>query len=226
MTLCFIPPCNPVPATNVPTGDAWQHEPKLDGYRLQVAKEGRAVRLYSRRGNDWTKRLVALADALKTIPARSVVLDAELVLPSASGAPDFYGLLAGIANRKHELAVFAFDLLYRDGRDLRRLPLVERRRRLQRLMSRSEIPCLYLVPCFEDGPQLLETAAQFNLEGVVSKRRDAPYRSGACRDWLKVKTAAWREANQERWRLFERDVKRRGPSAGATRERRGLLGRP
>ena len=78
------------------------------------------------------------------------------------------------------------------------------RRRLARLISRSEISCLHLVEAFDDGVKLLEAAERMRLEGIVSKRRTAPYRSGECRDWRKVKTVAWREANRERWRLFER----------------------
>ena len=126
-------------------------------------------------------------------------------LPGADGAPDFLGLQAAMgAGRQHELAVFAFDLLHRDGQDLQPLPLIERRRRLDRLLARSEIPCLHLVEAFDDGVKLLEAAERMQLEGIVSKRRAAPYRSGECRDWRKVKTVAWREANRERWRLFER----------------------
>jgi bifunctional non-homologous end joining protein LigD len=82
--------------------------------------------------------------------------------------------------------------------------LEQRRRRLLRLLSRSEIPCLHLVQTFDDGAKLLEAAEQHGLEGIVSKRRGAAYRSGECRDWVKVKTSAWREANRERWRMFER----------------------
>jgi bifunctional non-homologous end joining protein LigD len=99
---------------------------------------------------------------------------------------------------------FAFDLLHRDGKDLRPLPLIERRRRLVRLVGRADIPRLHLVETFEDGAVLLRAAERHGLEGVVSKRRDAPYHSGASRDLVKVKTAAWREANRERWRLFEK----------------------
>ena len=83
------------------------------------------------------------------------------------------------------------------------LPLIERRL-LERLLSRAKVPCLHLVDAFDDGQKLLAAAEQHRLEGVVSKRRDAPYRSGACRDWRKIKTVAWREADRERWRLFER----------------------
>jgi bifunctional non-homologous end joining protein LigD len=133
------------------------------------------------------------------------VIDGELVLPDNLGAPDFTGLAAAPRKRQHELAVYAFDLLHRDGRDLRPLPLLERRRRLERLLSRAEIQCLHLVECFDDGVELLEAAEGLQLEGTVSKRRAAPYRSGDCRDWVKVKTAHWRTANQERWRMFHKN---------------------
>ena len=75
---------------------------------------------------------------------------------------------------------------------------------LQALLERFGCPAVSLSEPFEDGLALLRVAEQRGLEGVVSKRRDAPYRSGECRDWRKVKTATWREANRERWRLFAR----------------------
>ena len=210
----FIQPCSPVTAKSVPAGVGWQHEPKLDGYRLQVHKDGPTVRLFSRQGYDWTKRLAVLADALRTIPTHSAILDAELVFPGADGVPNFAALRWAMRKqRAHELAVYAFDLLHLSGEDLKPLPLSGRRRRLKQLIKQAnKVPCLYLVGAFVDGQALLEVAEQNGLEGVVSKRRDAPYRSGECRDWVKVKTVAWREANQERWRLFE--IKKAGARAG------------
>jgi bifunctional non-homologous end joining protein LigD len=203
----YIRPCSPVRATKPPTGIGWLHEPKFDGSRLQIVKDGPTVRLYSRNGNDWTHRLPALTDALTGIPSQSVVIDAELVFPDGNGSPSFYGLRDAIGRRRdHELAVFAFDLLYRNGEDQRDLTLAQRRVRLERLLARSKVPCLYLVDSYIDGTKLLEAAERHGLEGIVSKRRAAPYRSGECRDWVKVKTAAWREANRERWRMFERLV--------------------
>jgi len=201
----FIQPCSPVTAKSVPDGDDWLHEPKLDGYRLQIAKHGRVLRLYSRRGHDWNRRLSALTEALRGIPAHSAVVDAELCFPGPDGAPDFFRLLkAAFGSQGGELVVYAFDLLHLNGQDLRHLPLNERRQLLERLLRRAKVPCLHLVDAFDDGQKLLEAAEQHGLEGVVSKRRDAPYHSGECRDWVKVKTTAWREANRERWRLFEK----------------------
>jgi bifunctional non-homologous end joining protein LigD len=155
-------------------------------------------------GNDWTKRLAHMAEALMGIPCRSAVIDAELVLPAGDGTPNFTGLASALRSRKHELAVYAFDLLHRDGADLRSLPLTERRRRLERLLARSDVPCLRLVESFNDGQELLEGAERLQLEGIVSKRRAAPYRSGDCSDWVKVKTAHRRATHRERWRMFNK----------------------
>jgi len=188
----------------VPAGAAWLHEPKLDGYRLQIVTQGGQARLYSRNGHEWTGRLPYLAKALQGLPSRSAVIDAELVLPDSDGRPDFRALHRGLSSAGGaDLAVYVFDLLHRDGADLRPLPLVERKRRLARLVARAEIPCMHVVEWFGDGAHLLKRCESLGFEGIVSKRRDAPYRSGECRDWRKIKTAAWREANRERWRQFE-----------------------
>jgi ATP-dependent DNA ligase len=171
----FIPPCSPAPVKAPPTGDTWLHEPKLDGYRLQILKEGRNVRLYSRRGSDWSKLLATVVAALQGLASRTAIIDAELVLPDAKGRPDFRGLHRGWRSAGAQLPVLAFDLLHPDGRDLRALPLMERRRRLTRLPARADVPCLYLVDTFEDGGALLRHCEAIGLEDVVSKRRDASY---------------------------------------------------
>ena len=121
VSLRFIRPCSPIRATKPPAGDAWLHEPKLDGYRLQIVKSGRLVRLYSRNGHEWTKRFATLAEELAAIPGRSAVIDAELCFLTGAGAPDFAGLQLALRSRHHhKLTVFAFDLLHRDGVDLAR----------------------------------------------------------------------------------------------------------
>jgi bifunctional non-homologous end joining protein LigD len=99
--------------------------------------------------------------------------------------------------------VWAFDLLALNRKDLRKWSLEARQGRPQTLVSRFDSPVLLHSEAFDDGEALLRVAEKHGLEGVVSKRRDAPYRSGACRGWRKVKTTVWREANRERWRLFE-----------------------
>ena len=200
----FVRPCQPVASIAPAVGTEWLHELKLDGHRCQVVKDGRRVRLFGRRGSEWTKYLAHFAEAFRKLPCRTCTLDGALVLPDADDAPNVDGLLRAIDTSEWEPVFFAFDVLYRDGEDLRPLALIERKRRLSRLVNRADIGCLHLVQTFEDGEALLAAAKRHGLEGVVSKRRDAPYRSGSCRDWRKVRVAAWQEANRERWRLFER----------------------
>jgi bifunctional non-homologous end joining protein LigD len=180
-----------------PGGPGWLHELKLDGVRFQVVKGGSQVRLYGRSGAEWTKRLPGFAAAFLDLRCRSAVLDGELVLPEEDGAPDSLQSVVSEA-QEHELVFFAFDLLHRDGTDLRPLSFAERRRRLVRLVSRSEIPCLHLVQTFNDGHALLAAAERHGLEGIVSKRRAAAYTSGQSTDWLRIKTVVWRAANRAR----------------------------
>jgi len=131
------------------------------------------------------------------------VLDGEVVASDADGRPNFARLRVRWA-RPRASQLWAFDLLALNSRDLRLQPLVKRQARLQALLERFGRPAVSLSEPFEDGQALLRVAEQRGLEGIVSKLRASPYRSGECRDWRKVKTLAWREANKERWRLFER----------------------
>src|SRR5262249_1981020 len=103
-----------------------------------------------------------------------------------------------------DIAVWAFDLLFHNGRDVRKLPLAERKDLLMVLIMGAGDNRLRLSDAFDDGVELLAAAGRMGLQGVVSKRRHAPYRSGPRCGWFKVKTQSWRQANKERWRLFER----------------------
>jgi len=100
------------------------------------------------------------------------------------------------------LHLWAFDLLSLNGRDWRPYGLEKRQARLDTLLARFDCPAVLMSKSFDDGAALLRVAEKHRLEGVVSKRRDAPYRSGSCRDWVKVKAAEWKVANRERWGLF------------------------
>jgi bifunctional non-homologous end joining protein LigD len=199
----FISPCSPIPAKAVPAGDGWLHEVKFDGYRVQAHKVGSRVVMYSRNGQDFTDRFPSIAQLLHELPTKAAVLDGEVVASDPDGRPNFARLHVRWT-RPGTIHLWAFDLLAFNGRDLRPQPLVKRQAFLQALLERFGCPAISLSEPFEDGLALLRVAEERGLEGVVSKRRDAPYRSGECRDWRKVKTVAWREANRERWRLFER----------------------
>jgi ATP-dependent DNA ligase len=144
--------------------------------------------------------LARLAEALAGIPCQSAVIDAELVFPAANGVPDFAGLRTAFAgSRQYELAVFAFDLMHRDGADLTGLPLADRRRRLERLLAQSQVSCLHLVRCFA---ALFIGVDRHGLEGSFrSDRRQHTDRDPrAIGSRSKLQDGA---ANQERWRLFE-----------------------
>jgi ATP-dependent DNA ligase len=119
------------------------------------------------------------------------------------GLLDFHALHFRSA-ADEDIAVWAFDLLFHDGMDVRELPLVERKDVLMVLIMGAGNDRLRLSDGFDNGAELLAAAERMGLEGVVSKRRDGAYRSGPRCGWIKTKTKAWREANRDRWRLFER----------------------
>jgi bifunctional non-homologous end joining protein LigD len=202
----FIHPCCPITTKAVPAGDGWVHEVKFDGYRVQAHKVGSRVVLFSRNGHDFTERFASIAKLLRELPAKTAVLDGEIVVNDADGRPNFARLYLSRWDKPGPAAIhlWAFDLLTFNGRDLRPQPLLERQASLRALLERFGCTAVSLSEPFDDGTALLRIVEKEGLEGVVSKRRVSPYRSGECRDWRKIKTVAWREANRERWRLFDR----------------------
>jgi ATP-dependent DNA ligase len=186
------------------------------GCPCRFHKAGSRVVIYSRKGHDFTERFLSIAQVLHELPANAAVLDGEVVASDADGRPKFARLHVRWT-RPSTIHLWAFDLLTFNGQDLRSHPLVKRQAVLQRLLERFGCPAISLSEPFEDGLALLRAAEERGLEGIVSKRRDAAYRSGECRDWRKVKTVAWRAANRERLRLFERDSQSGGLNQNALR---------
>jgi bifunctional non-homologous end joining protein LigD len=173
-----------------PEGDEWLHEVKLDGYRLQVRLEDGEARVRTRRGNDWTGRMPLIANALGRLKTNGTLLDGELVvLGEKSGKPDFQALQNALREgAKDELVYFAFDLLFEGFVDLRALPLEERKARLAKLLRKNRDPRVRFSGHIEgSGEEVHENACAAHLEGVVSKRRDAPYVSGRHDAWQKSK---------------------------------------
>jgi bifunctional non-homologous end joining protein LigD len=185
----FVEPCLATLWPEPPSGSKWVHEVKFDGYRAQVHLRRReGPRVYTRSGYDWTSRFAPLAAAIAQLPADELVLDGEAVVPDARGVPDFALLHADLAaGRTDRLQYFAFDLLYQDGFDLRPAALIVRKRRLAELLAGFRGPILYSEHFEEDGPRFYARACEMKLEGVVSKDRDAPYRSGRSDAWIKTK---------------------------------------
>jgi ATP-dependent DNA ligase len=136
--LAFIRPLAPSAAVRPPTGDDWLHEPKWDGFRFQIIKDGSDVRFYSRHGAQYTDRLPGMAEAFGKLPTRSAILDGELVLIDPRGAAHFYRPMAQMRTSEpdeSQLMFLVFDMLHQDGVDLRGLPLSERKRDLSRISA-------------------------------------------------------------------------------------------
>jgi bifunctional non-homologous end joining protein LigD len=181
----FIDPCIPTLAAKPPSGPGWVHEIKHDGYRLIVRRDGKAVRLFTRRGYDWTDRYPVIAAAAAKLRAKSFTLDGEAVVVGHDGVAVFDAL-----HRRHKATdamLYAFDLLEHDGEDLRPRPLSDRKARLARLLARPPAGIVYNEHTEEDGAVVFRHACKLGFEGIVSKRLSAPYRSGPSRDWIKVK---------------------------------------
>ncbi|MDQ2634700.1 MAG: DNA ligase D [Pseudomonadota bacterium] len=176
------------------TKDAWLHEIKFDGYRTIAHVEDGAVRLITRSGLDWTKRYGDLPDALRELPCREAIIDGEVVVLDDQGISRFPLLQDALSEGAgNKLVFYAFDLLFLDGWDLRQAPLVRRKFLLAQLLSghatgRSAIQLSDHVE--GDGRPLYERASELGLEGIVSKRASAAYRSGRSRTWTKTKARA------------------------------------
>jgi bifunctional non-homologous end joining protein LigD len=172
-------------ASKPPVGPDWVHEIKHDGYRLQVQRAGDTVRLFTRRGCDWTGRYPAIASTAAQLRARSFTIDGEAVVCGPDGITIFDAL------HRHgtisEATLYAFNLLELDGEDLRHLPLIDRKKDLAKLVGKRRLGIVLSDHTDEDGALVFLHVCKMGLEGIVSKRLSAPYRSGPSRDWIKVK---------------------------------------
>ena len=178
-----------------PNGAGWTHEIKFDGYRVQMRVEGGKARLRTRKGLDWTERFPEIAADGAALP--DCIVDGEIVALDHNGAPDFAGLQAALSDEQTgDLIFFVFDLLFLGAEDLRDLPLEDRKARLKVMLAKAapESARLRFVDHFTSaGDAVLSSACRMSLEGIVSKRLDAPYRSGRSDSWTKSKCRAGHE---------------------------------
>ena len=190
-----------------PTGEGWRHEIKLDGYRMQLRVGQIGATWYSRNGNDWTARLLDLADEFRALGPG--VFDGELCVLNGEGSPDFSALRSAMGSRqvgslKGELTFFVFDRLFEGAEDLRPKPLAERHARLDQVGVKDEGRIQLTDPLPGGGPDLLTAACRLGLEGIVSKRLDAPYeaREGRRADsWVKAKCRPAQEVLVGGWEV-------------------------
>jgi bifunctional non-homologous end joining protein LigD len=167
----------------------WLHEIKHDGFRVIARKQDARVRLYSRPGNDLTERFPLIVEALARLRSRSCIVDGEAVACDDSGIAQFNR----IRYRSSDGTVFlyAFDLIELNGDDLRRDPLEVRKATLISVVAKAGPGIRFNehMEC-DDGDAVFRHACKMGLEGIVSKRKDSPYRSGRSPDWLKMKNPA------------------------------------
>lgn len=188
----FVPPQLCKLVDRPPAGGDWAHEIKFDGYRMQMRVEGGKATLRTRAGLDWSAKFARLIKDGAALP--DTLIDGEVVALDADGAPSFAGLQAALAEEKtDDLIFFVFDLLHADGEDLTDLPLSDRKARLKARLKAAGDRIRYVEHFQSGGEAVLQSACKMSLEGVVSKKLDAPYRSGKPGTWTKAKCRAGHE---------------------------------
>tara|TARA_B100000678_G_scaffold168753_1_gene140822 strand:+ start:3598 stop:6114 length:2517 start_codon:yes stop_codon:yes gene_type:complete len=178
---------------DVPAGNRWMHEIKFDGYRAMIAAKGNMVRIYTRNGKDWTEKFGPLVEAIAALNLPACLIDGEIVATDAEGNPDF-STLQGVLKRGHgaegkddALQLHAFDLIELAGEDLKALPNIERKERLEAKLSTAEPPIFLADHVIGAGEKLFEALCAARQEGIISKKMDAPYRHARSKAWVKVK---------------------------------------
>jgi bifunctional non-homologous end joining protein LigD len=197
----FIVPAQPLERDKPPAGADWVHEIKHDGYRMLVRKDGDAVRLFTRKGNDRSGRFPAISAAAAKLAAASFTIDGEAAVIGPDGLARFDELRRRDSARTAIL--YPFDLIEHDGEDLRSRPFLERKAALARLLRGSKIGILLNDHLAEEGAVVFEHACKLGAEGIVSKRIDAPYRSGPHSAWMKVRNPpniAVQRERSENWK--------------------------
>jgi bifunctional non-homologous end joining protein LigD len=186
----FVVPSLATLSVTAPAGSDWLHEFKFDGYRLQARLSNGKVQLMTRSGLNWTSKFPNLAAAIAKIPSKAALIDGEAVVEDSDGISHFSLLQQALKAGDDERIVFyAFDLIHLDDCDLRGLPLSKRKRALGNLLGHASQhgTLRFSDSIIGKGPELLKKACETGLEGIISKRTNAPYRSGRGRDWIKTK---------------------------------------
>ena len=186
----FVHPQLATLVKDAPTGNEWLHELKFDGYRLLCYLHRGSVRLWTRNQKDWTAKFPNVVKALQKLRVQSAILDGEVVALDSSGRSSFQTLQQAIHKTSGKgLVLEVFDVIYLEGFNLTRTPLVERKRVLEELMAtvRSDRVLRYSDHVEGNGPKFWKQAWDFGIEGIVSKRADSPYESTRSHNWQKVK---------------------------------------
>ncbi len=172
-----------------PAGDAWIHELKLDGYRMQARKDGAKVQMLTRSGLDWTDRVKHVAAEVARLAVEQVTLDGEVVVLAENGTTNFADLQASFQEgARNPLTYFCFDLLHVNGHSTRDLPLLDRKQLLSELLAGANADMLQVSEhLVGNGEAMFHKACELHAEGIVSKKASAPYTAGRSSAWQKSK---------------------------------------
>jgi bifunctional non-homologous end joining protein LigD len=171
-----------------PPGKDWLHEIKYDGYRAIAAVGAGGVKIYTRKGLDWTDKFQPLLTPLADLPCENALLDGEIAIADARGHTNFSALQEALSERTGGFGYYLFDLLHLNGKDLRQRPLIERKGKLRALLgNRQRAPLFYSDHIEGAGDAAYSHACDLKLEGIISKAAKAAYRSGRAKSWLKSK---------------------------------------
>lgn len=199
----FVKPQLATLVDTVPDGDDWLHEIKYDGYRAVTSTAGGKTIIRTRNGHDWSEKFTAIAGALNDLPAAAAQFDGEIAVADEKGHTDFGALQNALADGDNSrMRYYIFDLLSLNGEDLKKSPLLERKQKLKSVLSRLPkiSPLSYCDHIEGSGGVMYDHACKIQLEGIISKKADAPYRSGRTRSWLKIKCGMGQEFVIIGWR--------------------------
>ncbi len=186
----FTEPCAPVLVDAAPAGSLWMHEVKHDGYRIIAHKSGLNVRLWSRAARDWSTHFTGITAAIRALPMHTLTMDGEAVAHDERGLPNFNALRS--EDRAKRAILYGFDLLVRAGEDIRSWRCDDRREALLELLGRADTGAIRFSHDIDgEGEIVYRHACRLGLEGIISKLKAAPYRSGRDPNWRKVKCAGY-----------------------------------
>ncbi|MBA2404022.1 MAG: DNA ligase D [Bdellovibrionales bacterium] len=190
----FISPQLPRLVSEVPEEAHWLHEMKFDGYRIQGHVKNSIAQLYTRSGLDWSNSFPHILEALGKLDVTNAIFDGEIVAQDEEGRSHFQRLQNSLTLKKdQDLRYYIFDIMYLNGKDLRDLPLIERKEILKGILNKSHGLILYSEHLDENGEDFYKVSCEHHLEGIVSKLADGLYRSGRNDLWKKIKCSLRQE---------------------------------
>lgn len=189
-----------------PEGEDWLHEIKFDGYRILLAVGGGRAIAYTRSGLDWSEKFQKIIEAVGSLKLRSALIDGEAVVLDEQGRSSFQLMQGAWKNPRARIVFYAFDLIELDGEDLAREPLIERKKKLAKLIGKRQSAVLrFSDHIMGQGQSLFAQACATGLEGIIAKRANGRYVGARSQSWLKIKCVQRQEFVVAGWTSSDKD---------------------